>query len=159
MARKRKRIAISSGGMTPEAGARREKIIGLNPWGGYNHNSLGCEFGEMGSWALAASEFERAIEINPWEAMFKANLARAYVALDRYDEAEAAANAALDRNPQLPLAFHALGLVSEVHGHYAKAAGWYRRCLDSGASVVIRREVQESLELVLERLKEQEEAG
>jgi tetratricopeptide (TPR) repeat protein len=159
MAKKRKRIRISSGGMTPEAVARREKIIGLNPWGGYNHNSLGCEFGEMGSWALAASEFEMAIEINPWEPMFKANLARAFVALGRYEDAEAMAKAALARKPRLPLAFHALGLVSEVRGHYAKAAGWYRRCLDSGASVVIRREVQECLELVLERLKEQGKAG
>lgn len=156
---RRRQAMVPPGGWTPEAIRRREKAIGLNPWGGGNHNSMGCEFFEMGAWDRAVEEFEIAIAINPWRAAFKANIARAYIALGRYDEAEAMAKAALASQPRMPSALFSLGLVAEARGRYEEAAVWYRRCLDSNASVVIRKDVQEDLNIVLALIEKQKKEG
>jgi tetratricopeptide (TPR) repeat protein len=155
MTRRKRRPTVPPGGWTPEKIARRERALGRNPWGGGNHNSLGCEFFEMGLWDRAVSEFEIAIEINPWRAVYKANLARACVALGRYADAERAAKAALARDPKTPSAYFTLGLVCEAQERFEDAADWYRICLASGPSIVIRRDVQEDLEIVLAKLEKQ----
>ena len=155
MPKRRRTATVPPGGWTPEKVARRERALGRNPWGGGNHNSLGCEFFEMGLWERAASEFEIAIEINPWRAVFKANLARAYVVLGRYDDAERAARGALARDPKTSSAYFTLGLVCEAQGRLEEAADWYRICLASAPSIVIRHDVQEDLELVLSKLEKQ----
>lgn len=152
MPRKRKKISLSRRGMTPEAVARRERAIGLNPWGGYNHNSLGCEFFQMRSWRLAIVEFERAVEINPWQAHFKANLARAYIADGQIEKGEAAARAALERDPASAGAMFAMGLASEAGNDFGSAIIWYRRCLLSNPSIAIKRDAEENIAYVVERM-------
>lgn len=154
MHQRHRRAMVPPGGWTPEALARRERAIGLNPWGGGNHNSIGCEFFEMGLWDRAASEFEIAIKINPWRAAFKANLARAYVALGRYEDAERMARAALKRDPKMSSAYFTLGLVCEAQGRLEESADWYRICLASSPSIVIRKDVREDLEIVLKKIAE-----
>lgn len=138
---------------TPEALALREEAIGLNPWGGYRHNLLGCEFFRMGHWELAVAELEKAVRINPWEAEFGANLARAYVAQGALDKAERAARAALARDRSSASALFALGMIDDARKDYAAAADWYRRCLDSKPSIVIRRDAAENLEIALSRIE------
>jgi tetratricopeptide (TPR) repeat protein len=129
--------------------ARQERAIGRNPWGGYNHNSLGCEFARVCSWERAACEFERAVEINPWEGLFKVNLARAYLALGDVGKARKMAEAALEQSPKLCAAMFALALVCEHSGRLKSAVSWYRKCLDSGPESGIRHEAEENLAILL----------
>jgi len=130
---------------TPEALARREKIIGRNPWGGYNHNNLGCEFARVGYWAPAVKEFETAVEINPWQASFKANLARAYLHVGELDKAQAAVDAALQAEPEMFAALMTAGMIQERSNHIDEALRWYRRCLSLKTSWSERRQVVESI--------------
>ena len=136
-------------GWTPEALARQERAIGRNPWGGHNHNSLGCEFAQAGSWELALSEFRRAVEINPWEALFKANLARAYLASGDAEKAQKTAEAALAQSPKLAAAMFVLALIFEERGRTKSAVHWYRRCLEAHPGLGMKREARENLEILL----------
>ena len=136
-------------GWTPEALARREKAIGQNPWGGYNHNNLGCDFAQMGAWEIALSEFKKAVEINPWEALFKANLARAYLASGDVEKAQTTAEAALARSPKLVAAMFAVALAFEHRGRTQSAVFWYRKCLGSKPGLAIKHEAEENLALLL----------
>ena len=147
----RKRNGGPRKGWTPEAVARQERAIGRNPWGGYNHNSLGCEFARVCSWERAVSEFERAVEINPWEALFKANLSRAYLASGDAEKARLTAESALAQSPKLGAAMFALALVCERQGRRRSAMIWYRKCLDSDPGLGIKHEAEENLEVLLAR--------
>ena len=138
-------------GWTPQALALQEKAIGRNPWGGYNHNSLGCEFARVCYWERAVSEFERAVEINPWEALFKANLARAYLASGDVEKARKTAESALAQSPELGAAMFALALVCERLGRSKSAVSWYRKCLDSKPGLGIKHEAEENLATLLAR--------
>ena len=138
-------------GWTPQARARQEKAIGRNPWGGYNHNSLGCEFARVCSWERAILEFERAVEINPWEALFKANLSRAYLASGDMEKARLTAESALAQSPKLGAALFALALVFEHQGRRRSAMIWYRKCLDSDPGLGIKHEAEENLAVLLAR--------
>jgi tetratricopeptide (TPR) repeat protein len=138
-------------GWTPQARARREKALGRNPWGGYNHNSLGCEFARVCSWERAIFEFERAVDINPWEALFKVNLSRAHLASGEVEKARKLAEAALEQSPKLGAAMFALGMVMERLGSSKSAVSWYRKCLDSDPGLGIKHEAEENLEVLLAR--------
>lgn len=133
---------------------RREKAIGPNPWGGYNHNSLGREFFQVGYWEMAVSEFEKAVEINPWQALFKVNLARAYLSAGDAKKAQRAVDAALRQEPNSVAGMFAAGLIHEKLGHADEAIRWYRRCLALKPSLGMRWQAEESLDwLVREREK------
>jgi len=135
-------------GWTPEALARREKALGPNPWGGYNHNNLGCEFFRMGAWLHAVHEFERAVEINPWNASFKANLARAYLAADELQKAQSSALAAMRQDASLAQAWFASALTQERLGDASVAIEHYRECLALKPALGLKREAEENLELL-----------
>lgn len=141
----RDRLTGPRHGWTPEMRARREEALGPNPSGGHNHDDLGCEFYRVGLWNRAVSEFERAVRLNPWKAVFKVHLARAYLAMDRLDKAKAAAQAALDQSPDSPEALLALGIVCEKQGNFRQARVLYRRCLTHDAHWLIRRDAEENL--------------
>ena len=146
MAKRYKQKGSRGRAWTPEALLRREKAIGRNPWGGFNHNNLGCEFARVGYWIAAVSEFEKAVEINPWQASFKANLARAYLSAGDARKAQQTVEAALQQDPNLVEGMFAAGLIHEKIGHAGEAIRWYRCCLDSKPSLGTRREAEESLE-------------
>ncbi len=137
---------------TPEARDRRERLIGLNPWGGFNHNNLGCELFQMGHFAMAASEFQRAVEINPWKAHFKANLARALLALGEIERAQLMARKALEQEPRQPGALFAHALILENIGENKKAIAAYRACISAGPTIAIQRDIEENLKNLLQRI-------
>lgn len=139
-------------GWTPEMLARREEALGPNPTGGHRHDDLGCEFYRAGYWIRAASEFERAVHINPWKAVFKVHLARAHLAMDRLAKAKAVAQAALDQSPDSPEALLTLGLVCEKEGNLRQARALYKRCLTHEAHWLIRRDAEENLRTCNEAL-------
>lgn len=150
MSRRKRRFKPSPGkAWTPEALAAREEAIGRNPWGGYNHNTLGSELLRMRHYDLALSEFKRAIDINPWNADFKANLGRTYVLRGDLQNAEDAAREALVRDPHCAAAMFVLGLVCQEWKAHALAVEWYERCLASNPSVAIRRDALENLRIAL----------
>jgi tetratricopeptide (TPR) repeat protein len=132
-------------GWTPEMLARREEALGPNPSGGYNHDDLGCEFYHAGLWNRAVSEFERAVQINPWKAAFKVHLARAYLAMDHLAKAKTAAQSALKQSPDSPEALLTLGIVCEKEGNFRLARILYERCLSHAPHWLIRRDAEENL--------------
>lgn len=148
MARKKKNFN------TPEARDRRERLLGPNPYGGHNHNNLGCELFQMGHFEMAAAEFQRAVEINPWKGFFKANLARALLALGQVDGAKAMIRKALDQEPNQPGALFAHALILEHIGENERAVAAYRACIKAGPSIVIKRDIEENLENLLKRMKD-----
>lgn len=144
--------------MTPEGARRREQILGQNPWGGYNHNALGCEFFEGRFWETAAQEFQIAVEINPWNAHFKANLSRAYLAWGRWKDAEFWALEALRQKPDESAALFCLGLLHEKNFRFDEALDDYHQCLAAKPSICIRREVEENIQNIL-KLKMERNIG
>ena len=134
---------------TPEMLARRERILGPNPWGGHGHNALGCELFRMNAWARAVSEFEKAAEINPWKAQFKINLARALLALGDARKAKRILMAALKQAPKDPDGLFAMGMISEKLGERAEAIAWYKLCILAKPSWGIRRDAEENIEILV----------
>jgi tetratricopeptide (TPR) repeat protein len=139
------------GGWTPEMLARKEQALGANPSGGFNHDALGCEFSRVGLWDKAACEFEKAVSINPWNAIFKFHLARAYLATEDFDNAECMAEAAQAQEPTLAAASLAVALVRERRGDRAQACLWYERCLSLNPEYFIKKEAEENLALLHHR--------
>ncbi len=152
--RRKKYVSLTPGrSLTPESNRRREKAIGRNPWGGFNHNALGCELFAGRFFESAVLEFQIAIEINPWQAHFKANLSRAYVGLGRLEEAERWAMEALERKPDQTGALFSLGLVHEKRRQLAKALDYYVRCLKAKPPIEIRRDLEENIRNLMELLE------
>jgi Flp pilus assembly protein TadD len=60
---------------TPELQRRLEDFFRPNRILGYNRNTLAVYLIERGAYPIAESELRRAIWLNPFEAVFKANLA------------------------------------------------------------------------------------
>jgi tetratricopeptide (TPR) repeat protein len=150
----RKKFISPGKAMTPEGVRRREKILGRNPWGGHNHNALGLEFFQGRFWETSAREFKIAAEINPWNARFKANLSRAYLAWGRWKDAEFWALEALRQKPDESGALFCLGLFYEKHGKTGAALDCYRRCAASKPPIGIRADLEENIRNLMELEKE-----
>ena len=132
-------------GWTPEMLARKEQALGPNPSGGFNHDALGCEFFQVGFWDKAVTEFERAVAINPWKAIFKFHLFRAYLAMKEIDKAERMAEALQTQAPSMSEAALAVALIREQRGERMQARTWYRRCLNLGPDYWVKKEAEENL--------------
>jgi len=148
MARRKKRCGFSKKQArlhTSEAMARREEIIGRNPWGGYNHSSLGGEFMRMGSVDFAIAEFEKAVAINPWESQFKMNLARAYIQKGGLEKARQSLAAIFKKQPNLAEGLFVQALLYEAQGQPPQAMRYYMRCIEAGANDSIRKQAPENM--------------
>lgn len=148
MRRRKKRCGFSKKQAklhTPEAMARREQIIGRNPWGGYNHNSLGCEFMRMGSLNMAIAEFEKAVSLNPWEAKFKVSLARAYIQKGELEKARQQLTLLFGKQPDHAEALFAQALLYEAEGQFTRAISYYARCLEAAPGATMRRQALEGI--------------
>jgi tetratricopeptide (TPR) repeat protein len=124
----------------PAAEAERERVLGPKPWAGFNHNNIACRFLAMDSLELAISEFREAVRLNPWKAIFKVNLARAYIRAGELKKAGALLAEAAEREPSLPEGFFAAGMLLEARGLPEKAAGAYESCLAACPEGAIRRQ-------------------
>jgi tetratricopeptide (TPR) repeat protein len=130
---------------TPEARAKREEILGPNPWGGYDHNRLGCEFLRRDALDLALSEMERAVAINPWEPTFKVNLFHAYLRKGRVEEAAKTLDEALEQEPRLAAGWFAYALLYEKLSRREDAVRCYRKCLACAPGEAVRKQAYENL--------------
>lgn len=134
---------------TPEALAKREQILGPNPWGGYEHNSLGCEFLRRDALDLAIAEMERAVAMNPWEPMFKINLSHGYLRKGRWEEAAKTLDEALKQKPDLAVGWFAYALLYEKLSMREDAIRCYRKCLGCAPREAARKRAAENLDLLL----------
>ncbi len=133
---------------TPEAELERERLLGPNPWAGFNHNNIACELFRMDSIKLAIAEFEEAVRLNPWEAIFKINLARAYIRNGEFEKAGSNLAEAAKREPFSPEGFFAGGLLCEATGKQQEAARCYEECLKYCPEGIIRNQAAENLAVV-----------
>ena len=140
-------------GWTPEMLARKEKSLGPNPFGGQNHDTLGCKFFQVGLWPHAIHEFELAVKINPWKAQFKVHLSIAYLAAGQIEKADQLAEAAIVQAPTLASAALAVARVSERKGDRLAARAWFERCLTFRPDWEVRREAEESLRALQQALE------
>lgn len=130
---------------TPQAELERERLIGPNPWAGFNHNNIACELLRMDSVDLAIAEFEKAVALNPWKAIFKVNLARAYIRKGEFGKAGHNLAEAARQEPFLPEGFFASGLLCEAAGRPQDAARYYEECLKYSPEGTLRHEAEENL--------------
>lgn len=133
----------------PEALAIREHILGPSPWGGHEHNSLGCEFLKRGALDLAIAELEKAVAINPWQPVFKINLAHAYLQKGKFKEASKNLDEALEQQPRSAAGWFAYAILCEKLSQNEDALRFYRRCLECSPEGPIRRQAAENLNLLL----------
>lgn len=139
--------------VTPRSLARREEALGPHPKAGGSHNSVGCEFFGAGMYAQASLEFAKAVRLNPWKAIFKANLARAYACDGRGDEAMEMMAAALRQAPDSADVLFAAGVIAEARKEPKAAILFYRRCLAAKPHILIERDARENLEVLLREEK------
>ena len=133
---------------TPEAELERERLLGPNPWAGFNHNSIACELLRMDSVKLAISEFEKAVELNPWEAIFQDKPGQAYIRAGEFEKAGLNLAEAAKKEPLSPEGFFAGGLLCEATGKPREAALYYEKCLKYCPEGIIRNQAVENLSIV-----------
>ena len=87
----------------------------LRPWPtlGYDHNSIAMHLLGREAYALARKELEHAIWLNPFEPMFKANLALCLYRQKQYAEARVWIEKALEQNPDDPEARKILEFIED----------------------------------------------
>ena len=71
----------------PDFQERRENAMRPSKYLGYDHDRMGLYFLEREVFAIAETEFRRAIWLNPFEPDFQAHLAICLFQLKRYEEA------------------------------------------------------------------------
>jgi tetratricopeptide (TPR) repeat protein len=69
---------------------------------GYDRDHLGVALLRREMFEAAASQFKRAVYLNPYEAMFKQHLAWCLFRMRAYSDALSAINEALGQNPNDP---------------------------------------------------------
>jgi tetratricopeptide (TPR) repeat protein len=72
--------------------------IRLYPRESSPHNYLGIYYMRRGEYQKGADQFQEAIRLDPWDAVFRGNLVWALISLNRYDDATAAAQKAFDQH-------------------------------------------------------------
>lgn len=92
----------------------------------YNRGRLAREAGRFDD---AASEYRRAIELNPRSVEALVNLAEVEASVGRFDEQFALLRRAVDVAPQNGIALTALGAAHERRGHPTEALAHYERAV------------------------------
>jgi serine/threonine protein kinase/Flp pilus assembly protein TadD len=103
--------------------------VAARPRSAFLRNCLGRVLSAKGSFAEAAAEFSKAIELRsdypaPWF-----NRGVAYARLKRWDDALASCREGLRLQPDHPDAHHSLGLVLRLQGHLAEAEAAFREAV------------------------------
>jgi eukaryotic-like serine/threonine-protein kinase len=89
------------------------------------HSCLGRAFSAGGHYEKAASEYRRALELEPTSDDAYGGLATAYERLDRPDEAEQLYKQAISVRPDYWATYNWLGLFYMGHARYEEAAAMY----------------------------------
>jgi TolB-like protein/Flp pilus assembly protein TadD len=112
------------------AGAERElrRAIELNPNYGTAHHFLADLLSVLGRYDEAFPEHQRAMELEPFSAVFVSSYGRSLIRVRRYDEAITQFKKALQLDQSFRPAHGQLGLVYELTGRYAE-------CIDMRAKV------------------------
>ncbi len=85
------------------------------------HNYLGIYYTQRGEYGKGVEQFQEAIRLDPWDAVFRGNLVWALESLNRYDEAKAAAQQAFDQNVDGLVIHRRLLHLAYVQGNRAAA--------------------------------------
>ncbi len=93
------------------------------------HNDRGVSLYYRGVFEAAATEFERAIELNPDEATSYNNLGLCLTKLDRSEEAVASFRKAIEASPEFAEAYNNLGLVYYEKTDYEEAVDLFNQAL------------------------------
>lgn len=99
-------------GQIPDSIQHLRKALEIFPSYFEAHNNLGVRYMGLGDFERAATEFEAAVNLEPAAVVTNTNLALAWIALRRYDEAEPLARRALARDSTFVQARYALGLIA-----------------------------------------------
>lgn len=94
------------------------------------HNQAGNVFARVGRLEEAAKRYEIACSLEAWKGEYQANLAAAYLELERYSEAEDRIRKALDLDSS-PRALLLAGNLALVYGDWVRAEASYRLGLEA----------------------------
>ena len=104
------------------------RVVAVAPDNAYGHKSLGDVARDAGDLGTAIAEYRRAIALRPL-AEAHMNLAAAFAAQRRFDEAFAEYRTALRLNPRYAFAWTSYGATLEDAGRRAEAIAAHRRAL------------------------------
>ncbi len=117
-------VALASSGRADEAAAAYEWALELDPKLAYAYNNLGVIALGRGEWAQAESYLHQAIAAaGPDRAEYYENIGRAEFESDRWEEAIAHLNRAVELEPDSPDAYISLGLLYNRRGTLALLQG------------------------------------
>ena len=130
----------------------------------YRENNIGVARLEQFDYRAAASEFRRALDIDPRLGAERLNLAIALLYDTQTDEAEREARAAVEAMPNAPQPPYVRGLIARLAGRDDDAAGEFRRVVsldprDAGARIQLgqllinQRRYDDAAEMLAEALR------
>ena len=100
------------------------------------YNSRGYKSYEKGQYDLAIADYNRALQIDPNDAMVLANRANAYAAKEDFDKAIADYTKAAEINPKDFKVYHDLGLTYVNKGDFDKAIYYFNKTLEVKPDVI-----------------------
>ena len=83
----------------PDRRELREEALRPSPYLGYDRDEIGRYLMEREAWDLAEAQFRRAVWLNPYEPVFKADLARCLICQGKMEEALKLIAEALESRP------------------------------------------------------------
>jgi tetratricopeptide (TPR) repeat protein len=116
-------------GRLAEARDRYLQLLASEPRNAQALNLLGVLVGQMGDWSAARRHIQQAIDVDPLQAGFFANLAEVYYALGQVDDGVATYQQAIARAPRIGELHHALGKLQQRAGLLDDARASYESAL------------------------------
>jgi tetratricopeptide (TPR) repeat protein len=128
------------------AGAERElrTAISLNPNYGTGHHFLGDLLSIRGKFEEAFAEHQRALDLEPFSAVFNAGYGSSLMRGRRYDEAKARYDKALELNPNFWGAYGRLSVIYEIVGKHAECVELRARAFEANGEAQSAARMRES---------------
>jgi len=143
----RQAVKAQEAGDSGQSLAHLQEAVRIDPDYMEAHNDLGARYMSAGQFDRAAEEFERAVSLDPSATGTLLNLAGAWFALRRHEEAEAAARRALRQDTHSLRGYYLLGFTLMVQQKYGdetlqafqRAASKYPNAHLAAAEVLLRQ--------------------